>query len=94
VVNTGEYRLRAEYHHLSMEFSKWFSLSNEQKKRKIEQVMKAPLAEDTPSTSSSGGVDNCGDLADLANPSHLKQPLWDKASKLASDDSSNCHCTR
>ena len=49
--------------------------------------MKAPLAEDTPSTSSSGGVDNCGNLADLAFPSHLKQPLWDKANKLASDDS-------
>ena len=53
----------------------------------IDQLMKAPLAEDTPSTLSSGGVNNCGDLADLAIPSHLKQPLWDKANKLASDDS-------
>ena len=49
--------------------------------------MKAPLAEDTPSMSGSGGVDNCSDLEDLAIPSHLKKPMWDKANKLASDDS-------
>lgn len=35
----------------------------------------------------SGGVDNCVDLADLAILYHLKQPMWDKAKKLATDDS-------
>ena len=87
VVNTGEYRLRAEYQHLSVESSKWFKLSNEQRRRKIEKFMKAPLAEDAPSTSGSGTMDSCGGLEDVPIPAHLKLPMWDKANKLASDDS-------
>lgn len=87
VVNTGEYRLRVEYRHLSVESSKWFKLSNEQRRRKIEKFMKATLAEDTPSTSGSGTMDSCGGLEDIPIPSHLKKPMWDKANKLASDGS-------
>ena len=84
VVNTGEYRLRVEYRHLSVESSKWFTLSREQRKRKIDRFMKSPLAEDTPSTSRSGIIDS---LQDFPIPSHLREPIWDKANRLASDDS-------
>ena len=70
VVNTGEYRLRAEYRHLSVESSKWFILSREQRKRKIERFVRAPLAEDTPSTSRSG-MNNCDGLQDFPILSHL-----------------------
>ena len=39
----------------------------EQRKRKIEKFMKAPLAEDAPCTSGSGTMDSCGGLADCSS---------------------------
>jgi len=57
-------------------------LSTEQKKRKIERLMKVALATDIPSSSethdtpsSSGGISSCL-IVDLTIPSHLKQPIF------------------
>lgn len=32
-------------------------------------------------------MDNCGGFQNFPIPSHLKEPIWDKANRLASDDS-------
>ena len=53
VVNIGEYRLRKEYRHLSVESSKWFKLTTDQRKSKMDMLMEAPLVLDLPSTSHS-----------------------------------------
>ena len=87
VVNIGEYRLRKEYRHLSVESSKWFKLTSDQRKRKIDRLMKAPFVLDLPSTSHSSTSIPCP-LDSVQIPSHRKFSRWEKAKQLSEDESS------
>ena len=74
VVGTGEYRLRKEYHYLTVESSVWFKMTTEQRKRKIDKFMKAPLQKvfNRPENS------NCP-LDSLSLPPQLVASMWEKA---------------
>ena len=81
VVGTGEYRLCKEYHNLTVESSVWFKMTTEQRKRKIDKFMKAPLQEvfNRPENS------NCP-LDSLSLPPQLVASMWEKAKDLARDE--------
>lgn len=55
VIGAGEYRLREEYKNLAVNPSKWYRMSSEQRRRKIEKFMRAAAVQDNsaqPSSSS------------------------------------------
>ena len=43
MIGSGEYRLRKKYHDLTVQLSKWFKMTTEQRKRKLDQFMKADI---------------------------------------------------
>ena len=93
-MSSGEYRLREEYQHLSVESSKWFIMTAPQRQRKIDRMMKVNVWNNfDPSSSYTSPLDA------LWLPSQLKTALWEKANNVVNDeaaivrapgDSDNC----
>ena len=81
IVGSGEYRLRKEYQNLSVESSRWFKMSTQQRQRKIDRFMKAAVQDDFDQPS------DCSCPLDvLSLPPHLKTSLWEKANDLVNDE--------
>ena len=55
VIGAGEYRIRSEYDYLVVESSKWFKMTTEQRKRKVDKFMEARVQEH----SNSVGISDC-----------------------------------
>ena len=81
VIGSGEYRLRKEYHHLTVEPSKWFKMTTEQRRRKLDQFMKADLRIHL----SPSEISNCP-LDSLSLPPQVATAMWRKAEDLARDE--------
>ena len=81
VISAGEYRICKEYGHLAVEPSKWFKMTTEQRKRKVDKFMKASVQEHSGLRSNSECPLDC-----LALPPQVASSLWEKASNLARDE--------
>lgn len=81
VIDGGEYRLREEYKNLAVSPTKWYKLTAEQRRRKIERFMKATVRDISDEQSSP----DCP-LDSLAVPQHLKESIWKKAQDLVEDE--------
>ena len=81
ILDTGEYKLRDEHRVLGVSPSKWYKMNAEQRLRKIQKFMKAPVQDNAKQAASA----HCP-LDDLSIPQQLKESLWKKAQDLVDDE--------
>lgn len=81
VISTGEYRLRDQYQNLAVDSSRWYKMTADQRRRKIERFMRAAVQDH----SEKPGSSDCP-LGTLAIPQQLKESIWKKAQDLVEDE--------
>ena len=78
VLNSGEYSVQEQYCHLTVETTKWFLMTVDQRNRKVARFMKAPVAPPA-SISASCPLDVITCL-----PKQQLHGIWSKADSLES----------
>ena len=84
VLNSGEYSVQEQYHHLTVETTKWFQMTVDQRNRKVARFMKAPVA--TPASISASNSECPLDVITCL-PKQQLHGIWSKADSLAEDES-------
>ena len=106
VINQGEYRMQEEFKSFAVDQAKWFTLNDEQRKRRVDKFMKVELSvisAKSPKSSlegfssivssldcSSSNVSSPPDQ--LALPQHFSRSLWNKAQALSTDVDGMVNC--
>ena len=90
IVGQGEYRIRSEYKMYAVDQTKWYTLSETQRRKCVEKFMKADVA---PSKGSPCGLpDASNPLNQLPLPPHFVKDVWAKAARLVSGDNLLVQC--
>ncbi len=84
---SGEYRLHSSYSRFGCSSQKWFRMSEDQRKKKVENFLHAPLSPVVPSTVTEEQVHKIlkNPLDELNLPQHMITTMWSRAQKLVSD---------
>ena len=93
VLDQGEYRLRSEYQSYGVQCAKWFTLTADQRSKRLDKFMKADLSVPNlmssvkPSTSEY----SCP-LNQLSLPGHFSTDVWNKANRLSQSSDGMVQC--
>lgn len=85
VATSGEYRLHSSYCHLGFSPQKWYRMSEDQRRKKIEKFFHTPLSPNLASTGGTAEQNSENPLDDLKLPQHMATTVWSRAQKLVTD---------
>ena len=96
VAGLGEYKLVANFEHLSVTPQKWFKMNEAQRRRKVQQFFRASMDTTQPDSGSEAPSSSSQEesihnpLSSLDIPSHTKIQIWSSAQHYLSDLSAIC----
>ena len=93
MIGQGEYRLQTDYESYCIHFTKWFTLSQDQRSKRVEKFMKADiLSHSVCSSSVESGSEPCSPLQELSLPTHFASSMWNKANRLCNSEDGMVQC--
>ena len=93
MIGQGEYRLQTSYESYCIHTTKWFTLTQDQRSKRVDKFMKADiLSHSSCSSSLESSSEACSPLQELSLPSHFASSMWNKAQRLCNSDDGMVQC--
>lgn len=93
VIAQGEYKLQDDYKKYSVQSTKWFTLTADQRLKHLDKFMSATITEPVTEMSVESSVTSTScPLNVLSVPTHFAANMWNKAQKLSSSDDGMVQC--